>query len=75
MYSHYKTEKWKEWPKKALVEEILSKLSIKRGERDTHRGRDCVCMYGNLDEGDRGEWLKGTNLGEIRSKGTLVRKA
>ena len=33
-YSQCNIEKWKEWPKKALVEAIMSELSIKRiGER------------------------------------------
>lgn len=32
--SHYNIEKWKEWPKKALLEELMSELSIKGSEKE-----------------------------------------
>lgn len=38
-YSHCNVEKWEEWSKKALREEIMSELHVKGSEKETGKNR------------------------------------
>lgn len=63
--SHCNIEKWKEGPKKALLEKLMSELNIKGSEKEKIEGKR--------------EKVRETGMGlegrENRSEGTLVRNS